>query len=151
MAAGVLNGSDAAKNNPQYLLKLSKPCNVHISLAQVPGTFVSKKKPAAATAAASLAESDEVAIGFSLLRKKGMRAAYERPGDNVLEGTHSYTPEVTVDGTNLEPDAEPWTLHVSTYAPAQELSFIITVYADAPLEGLDGESLKLLPDTVPAK
>jgi hypothetical protein len=150
----VLNGSDQAKNNPQYLLKLSKPCNVHISLAQVPGTFVSKKKPAAgarADAAASLAESDEVAIGFSLLRKKGMRAMYERPGDNVLEGTHSYTPEVAVDGTNLAPDAEPWTLHVSTFAPGQELSFIITVYADAPLEGLDGESLVLLADTVPAK
>ena len=58
--------------------------------------------------------------------------------------------QVTMEA-EIKPETDPLTLFVSTYAPKQEVEFIVTVYSTAPLVGTNGDRLRLIPADVGSK
>jgi hypothetical protein len=135
-AGGSPNKPDKAQFNPQYYVALTRPGSVFISLQQ--------DKP-------DRDGPDEI-IGLKLLNKNGKRLRAVYTGEQLLTSGYCNTREVVAEGS-LTPYPEPLTLFVSTFDAGKELSYLLTVYSDVPLDNAytDGDSLRLIPASVEAK
>lgn len=124
-----------AQWNPQYYLQPSKPCAIFVSLTQ-------KDK------AGVVAEND--CIGLRVVRKNGQRVKYIADAEAVLSSPYCYSTQAIVEGRLTPADTVAYTLFVSTFDPGVVRDFYVTVYTDAPLTMVDGNTLRLIPTTVPA-
>ena len=177
-AVGSTN-NQGAENNPQYYIHPSKRCNLFISLTQAEsepelhpiGFYLLRKKgrrcrcrySGETLATAKYTVIREVRgighrfdVGCSALRVVWERwrvhacvlfldvvAAHVAPRGCW----HQVTAEALV-----EKEKHPFTLFPSTYAPGQEVDYLITVYSTAPLLGVESNHrLRRIPSSVPAK
>lgn len=133
-AGGCCNTPESAQWNPQWLVKPSRPCTVVVSVTQKPDPL----------------GGERVAIGIMLVRKGGSRVKHNRVSDSlgVDSGYCAYATQ-SAEG-RITPEAAPFTLFASTFEPGLSRGFVVTVYADAPLEMTDGPTLRRIPESVPA-
>lgn len=124
-AGGCTNYASCIKN-PQYAVAPSKPATLFIQLKV---ETCARKETAPA-------------VGFSLYDEGGKRATrYSTP---VADGAYQFR------GSSVECSVRPNTTHfsllVSTFAPNVTASYLLTIFSDVPLTGLNADnSLKLIP------
>ncbi len=83
------------------------------------------------------------------MKKGGRRVKNVYAGEMVASAAYAGLSEVSCEAS-LKPDATFYTLFVSTFDPGKEGGFVVEVFADAPLNLVDGDRLRLIPETVPA-
>eukprot|EP00742_Colponemidia_sp_Colp-10_P010509 GILJ01011542.1.p1 GENE.GILJ01011542.1~~GILJ01011542.1.p1 ORF type:complete len:1874 (-),score=202.87 GILJ01011542.1:133-5325(-) len=121
-SAGGCGNYETFGENPQFLLTVTKPTNVFISLAQEESRGTRKQ---------------DYAIGFKIYDNNGKRVTFEKRGDHIASNPQGYffMREVSMElSLTVLPSSKPYTLVCSTYNPDEECEFMLTVYSDSPVQ-----------------
>eukprot|EP00743_Colponemidia_sp_Colp-15_P010872 GILK01012038.1.p1 GENE.GILK01012038.1~~GILK01012038.1.p1 ORF type:complete len:1948 (-),score=270.98 GILK01012038.1:81-5924(-) len=120
--AGGCGNYESFGENPQFLLTVTKPTNIFISLAQEESRGTRKQ---------------DFAIGFKIYDNNGKRVTFEKRGEHIASNPQGYffMREVSMElSLTVLPSSKPYTLVCSTYNPEEECEFMLTVYSDAPVQ-----------------
>jgi hypothetical protein len=125
-AGGCPNNRDTCWKCPHFLIEPSRPMTLFISVAQ------HERKGYA---------REFHAHGFKLLNNGAKRCKFVYVGESVGGGSYCSVREVTAE-VEVSPGDTALTLFVSTFAPREEASFTVTVYATHPLLNTAGKVLR---------
>lgn len=134
-AGGCGNNAEKSQWNPQYYISVSKPTNLFVTL-ELKEAFG--------------ADDKDECIGFGVFKKGGKRAKTIYSGDSVFNASFAWQRMVSAE-SKVTPSGQPLTMRVMTWDPGHERGFIVRVYADSPLDMVDGTTLRLIPESVPAQ
>jgi len=119
--AGGCTNFDSVIQSPQYLLHITQPTTVVISLAQddVRGS----------------GDGKYLAISIEIYNNEGQKIEKRHPGEMVASNPESYIfrREVSVQAT-LQPLGHPYSVLISTFNPGEESDFIVQYYSTKPIK-----------------